>query len=260
MYTRYSYIYTRNIFRLHSLPKTVVSDQGTQFIAKFWKCLCKILKIEALLSTPYHPETDGQTEQMNAILEQYLRAYINYLQDDWEAWLHMAEFAANNHASETTGISLFFATYGQDPLWQFDLTAMEEHSLLQEQRAQQVSTTMKEITEHLQEEIFRAQHREQEYADSKRWPAPAFKVGDKVWFNAQNIPTQRPSRKLDHRRLGPYEIIKVVLPYAYKLQFPTAVVAPVRRGFFIFIFNFFYLFIIVWLGSLLYHSPGASDD
>ena len=66
--------------------------------------------------TPYYPETDGQTERMNAILEQYLPAYINHLQDDWEAWLHMAEFAANNQASETTGMLLFFATYGQDPL------------------------------------------------------------------------------------------------------------------------------------------------
>ena len=101
-------LYARNIFRLRSLPKTVVSDRGTQFIARFWMGLCKILKIEALLSTPYHPETDRQTERMNAILEQYLRAYINYLQDDWEAWLHMAEFAANNQASETTGMSLFF--------------------------------------------------------------------------------------------------------------------------------------------------------
>ena len=98
-------LYARNIFHLHGLPKTVVSDRGTQFIARFWKGLCKILKIEALLSTPYHSETDGQTERMNAILEQYLRAYINYLQNDWEAWLHMAEFAANNQASETTGMS-----------------------------------------------------------------------------------------------------------------------------------------------------------
>ena len=65
-----------------------------------------------LLSTPYHPETDGQTETVNAILEQYLQAYINYLQDDWEAWLHLAEFATNNHASETTGMSPFFANYG----------------------------------------------------------------------------------------------------------------------------------------------------
>ena len=78
-------LYARNIFHLHGLPKTVVSDRGTQFIAKFWKGLCKILKIEALLSIPYHPETDRQTERMNVILEQYLRVYINYLQDDWEA-------------------------------------------------------------------------------------------------------------------------------------------------------------------------------
>ena len=85
-----------------------------------------------------------------------------------------------------------------------------EHSLPEEQRAQQVSATMKEIIEHLQVEIFHAQHHQQEYADSKRQPAPAFKVGDKVWFNAQNVTTQRPSRKLDHRRLGPYEILKVV--------------------------------------------------
>ena len=55
-----------------------------------------------------------------------------------------------------------------------------EHSLPEEQRAQQVSATMQEIMEHLQAEIFRAQHHQQEYADTKRQPAPAFKVGDKV--------------------------------------------------------------------------------
>ena len=82
---------------------------------------------------------------------------------------------------------------------------------------------MKEITEHLQVEIFRAQHCQQEYADSKHQPAPAFKVGNKVWFNAQDVTKQRSSRTLDHRRLGPYEILKVVSPYAYKLQFPAAV-------------------------------------
>ena len=59
-----------------------------------------------------------------------------------------------------------------------------EHSLPEEQRAQQVSAIMKEITEHLQAEIFRVQHRQQEYADGKRQPVPIFKVGDKVWFNA----------------------------------------------------------------------------
>ena len=82
---------------------------------------------------------------------------------------------------------------------------------------------MKEITKHLQAEIFRTQNHQQEYTDSKRQPAPAFKVGDKVQFNAQNVTMQCPSCKLDYRRLGPYEIIKVVSPYAYKLQFLATV-------------------------------------
>ena len=72
-------LYARHIFGLYGLPKTIISDQGSQFIAKFWRALCKASKIEALLSTPYHSETDGQTEKVNPILEQYLWAYINYL-------------------------------------------------------------------------------------------------------------------------------------------------------------------------------------
>ena len=116
---------------------------------------------------------------MNAILEQYLQAYVNYLQDDWEAWLHLAEFATNNHASETTGMSPFFANYGQDPLWQFDLTANPGEAL-EERDARQTAMKMEEIAEHLQVEILRAQHRHQEQADRRRVPAPAFRIGDKV--------------------------------------------------------------------------------
>ena len=70
-----------------------------------------MLKIEALLLSLYHLEMDGQVERINAILEQYLQVYINYLQDDWEAWLHIAEFTANNQASETIGVLLFFTNY-----------------------------------------------------------------------------------------------------------------------------------------------------
>ena len=75
-------LYAYHIFCLHGLPKTIVSDHGTQFTAKFWKALCKILKTKPLLSMPFYLETDGQTEQFNAILKQYLWAYVNYLQDD----------------------------------------------------------------------------------------------------------------------------------------------------------------------------------
>jgi len=211
-------LYARHVFRLHGLPQSIISDRGTQFTAKFWKALCKALKIQALLSTPFHPQTDGQTERSNAILEQYLRAYVNYLQDDWEAWLHLAEFAGNNHASETTGMSPFFANYGQDPLWQFDIRATRQP---EERQAMDLASKFQEITEHLQAEIARAQMAHQEQADKKRKPAPAYKIGDWVWFNAKNLSTQRPSRKLDHRRIGPYKITKVISPYAYEIDFPV---------------------------------------
>ena len=93
----------------------------------------------------------------------------------------------------------------------------------EERNGQQAAEKMKEIMEHLQAEILRAQHRHQEQANRRRAPAPAFRIGDKVWFNAQNITTQRPSRKLDHCRIGPYRIAKIVSPYAYEINFPATV-------------------------------------
>jgi transposase InsO family protein len=108
-------LFLSNTFRLHGLPDTIVSDRGPQFASRVWKYLCNSLKIEPRLSTAFHPETDGQTERTNSIMEQYLWAYINYQQDNWVQFVPMAECTANNHISETTGVSPFFANYGMHP-------------------------------------------------------------------------------------------------------------------------------------------------
>ena len=88
----------------------------------------------------------------------------------------------------------FFANYSQDLLWQFDFTKdqheeQQQQVLDEEHCTWQVSAKMKEIAEHLQVEILWAQYRQQEYTDNRCQPAPIFKVGDKVWFNAQNVTT-----------------------------------------------------------------------
>jgi len=116
-------LFLQHIFRLHGLPRTITSDRGPQFASAFWHRLCVQLGIEQRLSTAFHPQTDGQTERMNAVMEQYLQSYVNYLQDDWADWLPIAEFASNNHISDTTAVSPFFANLGYDPRWQFDLSA-----------------------------------------------------------------------------------------------------------------------------------------
>jgi len=86
----------KEIVRLHGLPHDIITDSGTLFTSDLWKETTGKLGIERRLSTAFHPQTDRQTERTNAILEQYLRAYINHQQDDWCGYLPLAEFAYNN--------------------------------------------------------------------------------------------------------------------------------------------------------------------
>jgi len=75
-------LFRDNVWKLHGLPESVISDRGPQFAAGLTKELNKMLGIETKLSTAYYPETDGQTERTNQELEQYLRMYVNYRQNN----------------------------------------------------------------------------------------------------------------------------------------------------------------------------------
>jgi transposase InsO family protein len=86
----------RHVWKLHGTPKTIISDRGSVFISQITKELNKRLGIKIQPSTAYHPRTDGQSEIANKSVEQYLRHYVQYHQDDWEGLLPMAEFAYNN--------------------------------------------------------------------------------------------------------------------------------------------------------------------
>ena len=210
------------VFRLHGLPETIVSDRGTQFASHFWGRLCERLRIGRRMSTAFHPQTDGQTERFNSVMEQYLRSYINYLQDDWSTWLPLAEFAANNQVSETTQVTPFFALHGYHPRATTSLepppgpTPGDTDALTS-------ATALREIHDHLRAEIARAQSVQAEGGNQRRIPAPVFRPGDRVWLDARNIKTRRPSPKLDHRRLGPYEVIESVGPSAVHLRLPNTV-------------------------------------
>jgi len=72
-----------NVYRLHGLPSSIVSDRDSQFISTMWKSLCKRLRITASLFTVYHFEIDGQSERVNQDVERGLRIYCNYMQNDW---------------------------------------------------------------------------------------------------------------------------------------------------------------------------------
>jgi hypothetical protein len=108
-------LFCKNIFRLHGLPDKIVSDWGPTFVSEFWKALMILLNIKSATSTAYHPQTDGQTERMNQKLEDYLRHFCLYYQDNWDKCLDMAEFALKNLDSTSLKLSPFFFSYGHHP-------------------------------------------------------------------------------------------------------------------------------------------------
>ena len=174
------------------------------------------------MSTAFHPQTDGQTERFNAVIEQYLRSYVNYLQDDWSSWLPLAEFAANNHLSEATNLSPFFAHHGYYPRATTSLLPATE-PIPGHPDALATATAIQEIHDYLWAARSRAQTIQAEGGNRRRIPAPVFRPGDRVWLDARNIMTRRPSVKLGHRQLGPYEVIENVGTSAVRLRLPATV-------------------------------------
>ena len=84
------------IFVNHGLLTIIISDRDTKFTSRFWKALFKLTDTRLAMSTMYHPQTDGQTERLNRTLEEMLRAYMGYKQDNWDEYLTTAEFVYNN--------------------------------------------------------------------------------------------------------------------------------------------------------------------
>ncbi|CAI6339108.1 unnamed protein product [Periconia digitata] len=213
------------IWRQEGYPDEVISDRGSQFTSHFWKRLCQRLGTTPKLSTAFHPETDGQTENANGYLKQYLRAFCAYDQDNWVDLLATAEFEANMTESASTKLPPFLATKGYLPKTGFEPpTPIDNTSSYPTKRemksADRLIDRITELKKYLHENLSWAQQRQKEYADQKRLPAPEFRVGDQVWVDARNMRTDRPSQGLSYKNVGPFEITKVHNNAAYELQLP----------------------------------------
>jgi transposase InsO family protein len=96
----------------HSIPWKIVSNRGTQFISKFWISLQQTLGTKLDFSTAYHPQSDGQIERVNEVLEDLLRACVLTFDKSWEFSLPYAEFYFNNSYQASIKMSPFEALYG----------------------------------------------------------------------------------------------------------------------------------------------------
>ena len=121
-------------------------------MSQFMRDLMKLLGIQGNPSTMYHLQTDRQTEQMNQELEQYLKIYVNYQQDNWAEWLALVEFAYNDWEHSAMKCSLFFANYGRHPN-----KGMNQNVQVKSQGAIEFAQQMKNIHEEVGAAIAHAQ-------------------------------------------------------------------------------------------------------
>eukprot|EP00253_Pinus_taeda_P002216 PITA_02216 len=103
------------IFKLHGMPTSIVSDRDPTFTSKFWQELFKLQGIQLQLSTAYHPQTNGQTEAVNKCLETYLRCFTSERQHQWVQWLPLVEWWYNTNYHEATMMTPYEVVYGQLP-------------------------------------------------------------------------------------------------------------------------------------------------
>ena len=112
---QFATLFLKEIKRLYGIPHDIITERGSLFTSELWKHTTEKLGIERRLSTAFHPQADGGTERTNGILEQYLRAYINYHQDKWTELLPLAKFAYNNGYQESIKTTSFYPNYGINP-------------------------------------------------------------------------------------------------------------------------------------------------
>jgi RNase H-like domain found in reverse transcriptase/Reverse transcriptase (RNA-dependent DNA polymerase)/Integrase zinc binding domain/Chromo (CHRromatin Organisation MOdifier) domain len=198
-------LYFRHVFKYHGFPEDIVSDRGTQFTSKFWSRLMSLCNIQRNMSTAYHPQSDGQTERVNQTLEQYLRIFCDYQQDNWQQLLTLAEFTYNNSKHSSTQVSPFYANFGYHP--NFRLKTI--HSQLTP-AAESFVEKLKDVHRELKDQLSNAQKNYEKYYNMKVEHAPNFVVGQRVWLLRRHIHTTRPSDKLDFKRLGPFQIKRII--------------------------------------------------
>jgi len=208
-------IFTREIWKYYGLPTNIVSDRDSRFTSGVRMEFLQMSGIHSRMLTAFHPQTDGQTERLNQTIEAYVWSFVNHEQDNWVNLLPMAEFAYNNSVTTATGMSPFYANYGFHP------TAANPTAASSRKPASMAyAHWMYSVDEDVVKALEAAQERMRGYANSHRKDNPAYQVGDLVMLSRKNFQTRRPSRKLDHKNHGTFQVERIVSPLAVKLTLP----------------------------------------
>jgi len=204
-------LYLNNVIPHYGILHKIISDRDVRFVSKFSTELCCILNIRQNISTAYHPQTDRASERTNQTLEQYLRVFCGTQQNNWHAWLPLAQYTKNSWPSAMTKKTPFDLLIGYTPQVHQPTRKTDIPSL--EQRLSSIEEARKAAQE--------AQRKAQESWIKECPRHLPFPVKSKVWLEGTNL--QLPSNitpKLSPRRYGPFEVVSQISKVAYKIKLP----------------------------------------
>jgi predicted aspartyl protease len=203
------------------IPDTIVSDRDVKFTSRLWSDFTKLLGSKLLISTAFHPQTDGQTERMNRTLEEMLRAYVDPLMANWEELLPLVQHAYNDSVQISTSFTPYQAAFGLEP--RMALTPSDQPKTVV---VADLKVEIETILDKVKSNLARAQERQATFADQHR-TEKTFNVGDEVYFSTQNLKLKQPknkkltSKKLLPRYIGPFKILECRGKVAYLLDLPV---------------------------------------
>lgn len=209
-------LFVDHVIKHHGFPKEVLSDRGSTFVSTMWTEVMRITGTQQKLSSAYHPETDGQTERANRVIQEILRNYVNPTSNDWDTKLSMVEFAMNNAYNASTQSTPFQLNSCRQPRLPPLLGLSSKVPA-----ATDFCTALSEQIERAKRFIAQAQERYKHYADLSRRPNDDYKVGQKVLLNTKNLRFKHPAAaKFVPKFLGPLTIAALVGDHAVRLQLP----------------------------------------
>ena len=200
----------RNVWKLHELSKTIISNRSFQFVSLTWRFLCKILNIQIKLSTAFHSEIDDQSEICNQKIKRYLRAYVNYQQNDWSNWLFMTEYVSNTTNFATIKLSSFFINYEFQSRMSFEPIETKNTAKRKclKRKTTNIHIDMKRVWLFAQKNFSQSQQNKKKYANKHRKTIANYQSKNKIWLSTKNIKTKKSSKKFDDKKLNFFRMLK----------------------------------------------------